>query len=62
MSIINYSQKTSVENNLKEVCNTITGSAGGWPSNTHAGILQCYDFTIEEADWYENAYQKLIEL
>tara|TARA_Y100000592_G_scaffold14166_1_gene20114 strand:- start:10780 stop:12288 length:1509 start_codon:yes stop_codon:yes gene_type:complete len=48
MSIINYSQKTSVENNLKEVCNTITGSAGGWPSNTHAGILQCYDFTIEE--------------
>lgn len=21
-----------------------------------------YDFTIEEADWYENAYQKLIEL
>ena len=48
MSIINYSQKTSVENNLKEVCNTITGSAGGWPTDTHAGILQCYDFTIEE--------------
>tara|TARA_B100000287_G_C20647344_1_gene785575 strand:- start:182 stop:1705 length:1524 start_codon:yes stop_codon:yes gene_type:complete len=49
MSIFTYSQKTNVENNLREVQNTMTGSAGGWPSDTHAGIITCYDFTIEES-------------
>ena len=49
MSILNYTQKTSVENNLKEVLNTTTGSAGGWPSNTNMGILSCFDFTIENS-------------
>ena len=48
MSIINYTQKTTIENNLKEVLNTTTGSAGGWPSNTNMGILSCFDFTIED--------------
>ncbi len=47
MSIINYTQKNTIENNLKEVLNTTTGSAGGWPSNTNMGILSCFDFTVE---------------
>ena len=47
MSVINYSQKTTIENQLKEVQNTMTGSAGGWPSDTHAGFVNGFDFAIQ---------------
>ena len=47
MSIKIFSQKSDVETKLESLSNYITGSAGGWPDSSYAGILACYDFTIE---------------
>ena len=47
MSITSFSQKSDVETKLESLSNYITGSAGGWPNSSYAGILACYDFTIE---------------
>lgn len=47
MSITIFSQKSDVETKLESLSNYITGSAGGWPDSSYAGILACYDFTIE---------------
>ena len=47
MSITIFSQKSDVETKLESLSNYITGSAGGWPDSSYAGILGCYDFTIE---------------
>ena len=47
MSITIFSQKSDVETKLESLSNYITGSAGGWPDSSYAGILASYDFTIE---------------
>ena len=47
MSITSFSQKSDVETKLESLSNYITGSAGGWPNSSYAGILACVDFTIE---------------
>ena len=38
----------SVQTKIENYLNYITGSAGGWPSNTHIGIVGGLDYIIEE--------------
>ncbi len=38
----------SVETKIKNLLNYITGSAGGWPTNTNIGILAGVDYIKEE--------------
>jgi hypothetical protein len=38
----------SVQTTIESYLNYITGSAGGWPSNTHIGIVGGLDYIIEE--------------
>ncbi len=43
----NYKQKSDVDSRSKSFWNYITGSAGGWPNKSRAGIIAGLDFTIE---------------
>ena len=45
--INNYSQKSDVETKIKSYFDFVTGSAGGWPTDSRAGLLFGIDFTIE---------------
>jgi hypothetical protein len=47
MSAKDYTQKSIVENRVKDYWNYVTGSAGGWPNLSRAGIIAGMDFTIE---------------
>ena len=56
--ILSYKQKADVESRSKSLWNYITGSAGGWPNKSRAGIIAGVDFTIEsgsdEIKFFEN--------
>ena len=56
--MINYNQRSVVHSKAKEFWNYVTGSAGGWPTLSRAGILAGLDFTIEsgsnEVKFFEN--------
>jgi hypothetical protein len=56
--MINYNQRSDVHSKAKEFWNYVTGSAGGWPTLSRAGILAGLDFTIEsgsnEVKFFEN--------
>ena len=45
--VYNYSQKSEVEDRIKSYLDFVTGSAGGWPTDSRAGLLFGIDFTIQ---------------
>ena len=58
MYVINYNQRNDVHSKAKEFWSYVTGSAGGWPTLSRAGIIAGLDFTIEsgsnEVKFFEN--------